>query len=102
MDLQLLYSYRRSKSKIAIAFGRRPAVCRRTSFFSCLESDDPHHSPVSSLMTFDKRKSFKTSSATSLMRCGILQPALPFGIREVHQNLEDEKNSSEFFDSSLP
>jgi hypothetical protein len=29
-------------------------------------------SPVSSLMTFDKREFFQTPSATSLMRCGIL------------------------------
>jgi len=34
--------------------------------------EDLRSSPLSGLMTFEKRKSFKASSAASLMRCGIL------------------------------
>jgi hypothetical protein len=40
--------------------------------------EDLRSSPVSGLMTFDKRD-FSNPSATSLMRYGILRPALPFG-----------------------
>jgi hypothetical protein len=38
--------------------------------------EDLRSSPVSSLMTFDKREFFQTPSATSPMRCGILQSIL--------------------------
>jgi hypothetical protein len=38
--------------------------------------EDLRSSPVSSLMIFDKREFFQTPSATSPMRCGILQSIL--------------------------